>query len=184
MKIHIQHLVILGACLIVCAGCGSGFWDHEIDVAVEPEPGGIPGTAFRVGISGTFIQKEDIGKIQLQSTDSNGVVRIVYHAMSTAFVWQKRPPCLDFNLYIPNVSTNGYFHFYFEGCGKGNVRASYKEFTRHNGDRPLPNIRSEVRSSARGGYHVKLNLLIRALRDSMAAEFVPYPWLTNSAKVN
>lgn len=180
MKTMTRRLVLLAASLIVCAGCGSAFYSHEIDVVVEPEPGGLPVTDFKVGIGGL----KDISKIQLRSADSNGLVRLENRELSVLWAWQKRPPDVSFGLFIPSVSTNGYFHIRFDQAsllpwrglkqGKGDLRPRYLEFDGPSGWRTLPSIRTEVQPSKLGGYHLKLHLPIRTLRDGMAAEFVHY----------
>lgn len=183
MKISVLRLVILVASLIVCAGCGSAFYSHEIDVVVEPEPGGMPATGFKVGKTDLF-RREDIGKLQLQSVDSNGLVRFDHRELSVLWVWQRRPAYVSFGLFIPSVSTNGYFWIRFDEAsmlpwrglkqGKVDIRPRYFEFDRSKGWRTLPVVHTDVMPSTLGGYHIELHLPIRALRDGMAAEFVPY----------
>jgi hypothetical protein len=184
MKTRTVCSVILVAALIVCAGCGSGVYSHDIDVVFEPVPGGMAMTDFKVGLAGG-ITRESSGKLKLHSADSNGVVHLDYQENSASWVWQKRPAYVVFELYVPNVSTNGCFCFNFDDAslvpsrglkrGKIDVRPRYFEFDRWNeGWRIVPTVHTDVMPSVKGGYYITLHLPIQALQDSVDAELIPY----------
>ncbi len=173
------------ASLMVCTGCGTGVYWHEIDLTVLSEPGGHPVTTFKTGICEEGLRKEAADEIQMHSADSNGVIRITHRSTQSSWVWQQRPAYHSFDLFIPDVSTNGYFYFSLDeasrlpwrGLRRGTVtvRSNYKEFdTWYKGSRALPALSAEVMPSTSGGYHVKMALPIRSLRAAAAAELVPY----------
>lgn len=184
MKKIFQHLLILLAGLLVCAGCGSKHFSHEIAVVLEPGTDEKPVAGFKIGIGGGF-HRESTSDIKLHSADSNGIVYLDHRVLETLWAWQKRPPYNSFALYIPDVSTNGYFHFRFDETsivptrglkrGKIKIQPRFFEFDRPDGaGRLVPTISTEVMPSTNGGYHIKLHLPIQVLRDGTAAKIVPY----------
>lgn len=170
------RLVTSLASLMVCAGCGTAFYWHEIDVTWSSTAAGRTIASPSLAIGEVISTREDAARMQLNHTDSNGVIRIEHQSTSGIWVWEKRPAQLHFNLYIPDVSTNGYFCFYFRKGMKGMVPVDviYRDFdTWHKGNRPLPALSAQVMPSARGGYHVKMNLAIETFQAGVTGKFVP-----------
>jgi len=171
--------VLLAISLIVCIGCGSGNYTHQIDVQLEPESTDMSVTNFAMSASR---DRNDIRIFQIP--DSNGMVHLTNESNSALWEWQSRPGFVVFTLFIPGVTTNGEFCFNFDqtswlpwrGLKRGaiDVTPRYFQFDREHGERTLPTIHTEVEPSALGGYHITLHLPVKALRDGMAAEFVPY----------
>lgn len=170
---------------VICAGCGTGLYWHDIDLKFDADTVGTPTSAFKVGLIQSMMSRERIRGMPMYSPNSNGVVRIAHRSTSGAWVWQRRPAYLSFELFIPSVSTNGYFRFFFDetsrlpwrGLKRGTVpvRANYSDFdTKYKGRRPFPSLRAKVTPSANGGYHVEMSLPARSLRAAMASDFVPY----------
>lgn len=184
MNLKSLHLLLLASCLTVCAGCGSGHFDHEIDVVLEPETNGLPVTECKVAKTPSLLKREGISQLQLRSPDTNGLIHFEHGELSVLWVWQSRPSYISFGFYVPEVSTNGYFWFTFSensrlpwrGLKRGNVdvQPRYFEFDRPNGWHNVPAVSAKVKTSPRGGYLFELHLPEHTLREGVASEFVPY----------
>ncbi len=161
---------------LICVGCGTGVYWHEIDVTWSSTGAGRTIASPSLAISEVISKREDVARMQLNHADSNGVIRIEHRSTSGIWIWEQRPAQLHFNLYIPDVSTNGYFYFAFRDGVKGMVPVgvTYEDFdTWHKGNRPLPPLSAQVMPSARGGYHVKMNLAMETFQAGVTGEFVP-----------
>jgi hypothetical protein len=92
---------------------------------------------------------------------------------------------LAFDIFVPRLSTNGYFHISCDEASKApwrglkrgpvKVKASYVEFeTWYKGKRTLPALRADVAPLPSGGYQMKIGFPVRILHDGLTAPFVPY----------
>jgi hypothetical protein len=171
--------MLLAISLIVCTGCGSAFFTHEIDVQLEQESAGTSATNLTMSMS-----RDRNNERVFQLPDNNGMVHFTNNDLATTWVWESRPGYVVFDLFIPSVSTNGEFIFHFDqtswlpwrGLKRGaiDIKPEYSEFGREHGWRNLQTIHTEVTPSALGGYHITLHLPVKALLDGTNAEFVPY----------
>jgi len=179
MSTIVQRAVLLAISLIVCAGCGSGNYTHQIDVQLEPDTAETSITNFAISVS-----RDRNDQRIFQIPESNRTVHLTNESNSASWVWQSRPAYVVFDLFIPSVTTNGEFCFRFEQTsllpwrglkqGQIDIQPRYFDFSRPHGWQLLPTIHTEVMPSKLGGYHITLHLPIKALRDGMTAEFVPY----------
>lgn len=185
MQGHVRRLPILLIGVLLCAGCGTGYYSHEIDLVVEPETTGAAIAGLKAGVISSYPDREEAGRVKVVSVDNSGVIHLVHNATSSSWVWQQRPSLLMFDLFVPSVSTNGYFNFCireasklpWRGLRRGlvSVQGTYYEFdTRIRGNRPLQPLRAEIMASSSGGYHVKMNLSSGVLRAALNAGLVPY----------
>lgn len=112
-----KRLLAIVSCL-ACAGCGSAFFNHEIDLIFEGWPRDLPPEARAIAIGPIYHNDRSEFGVPSHFPDSNACIRINQRDQSCTWLWEQRPHYYEFNLYIPAASTNGFYGVRFSETSK------------------------------------------------------------------
>ncbi len=97
---------------LLCTGCGTSFPTNEMEIVLTDLPKGIRPEDCVVVISQEFLDKDKVltKTDQVHRAGPDGRITFDYRCTAATWLWQRRPSRLDFNLYLPDLWTNGWYN--------------------------------------------------------------------------